>query len=170
MKPMIRRLTPLAITTLTILALVSVALTLPFPALAGGATRISGIGFFAGSDVCPDTEDLGADFAVGVTGDLEGCLYTFVETAVCSPSGTYVETGHELFVQDGGGGNTFGTTYRFEAKYQDCANLGGEIIGRCQHPIVAGSGTGDFAGVSGRLDFKDDIAAGNFPFIGYLRY
>lgn len=159
-----------AMTTLTVLVLVSVAVTLPFPALAAGATQISGIGFFASDEQCPDTAALGADFAVILTGDLEGCLYTFVETAVCSPSGAYRETGHELFVAEGSMDDTFGTTYRFEGKYQDCANLAGEIVGRCQHPIVKGSGTGDFAGVTGRLNFKDDIAAGNFPYRGHLRY
>jgi hypothetical protein len=101
-----------------------------------------------------------------MTGDLEGCLYTFVESAKCSPSGVYLETGTETFVGQGG---TFRTTYRFEAKYQDCANLAVEIHGRCQHPIIAGSGTGPFEGVTGRLDFKDDIEAGNFPYRGHLK-
>ena len=45
-----------------------------------------------------------------------------------------------------------------------------EIFGRCQHPIVAGSGTGVFEGVTGRLDFKDDIAAGNFPYRGHFKF
>jgi hypothetical protein len=104
-----------------------------------------------------------------MTGDLQGCLYVFVETAECSPSGTYRETGNEIFVgQYNGGAGTFRTTYKFEAKYQDCPNLVGEIVGRCQHPIIAGSGNGVFAGVTGRLDFKDDIEAGNFPYRGHL--
>ena len=97
-----------------------------------------------------------------MTGDLEGCLYVFVETAESSPSGTYRETGTELFVASGGAG-TFRTTYRFEGKYEDVANLAGEIFGRCQHVIVEGSGTGVFEGVTGRFDIKDDIEAGNFP-------
>ena len=165
-----RRLTSLTLTTLlAVVAFIGVVLTAPSPALAGGATQISGVGFFDEGDIC-DSGSVGADFALIMTGDLEGCLYTFVETSKSSPSGTYRETGTELFVGsylDGSG--TLETTYRFEAKYEDVANLAGEIFGRCQHPIVKGSGTGIFEGVTGRLDFKDDIEAGNFPYRGHLR-
>jgi hypothetical protein len=103
---------------------------------------------------------------------LEGCLYTFVGPHKSSPSGTYRETGTETFVGsylDKGSG-TFETTYRFEAKYEDVDNLVGEQFGRCQHSIVEGSGTGIFEGVTGRIDFKDDVEAGNFPYRGHLQY
>jgi hypothetical protein len=150
----------------TVAAMVVVS-TASSPALAGGATQISGVGFFDEDDFC-DSGSVGADFALIMTGDLDGCLYTFVETAESSPSGTYRETGRELFVNSEGAG-TFETTYRFEAKYEDVANLSGEIFGRCQHPIVEGSGKGIYEGVSGRLDFKDDVEAGTFPYAGHLR-
>jgi len=150
--------------------LLSVVLTNPSPTLAGGASQIAGIGFFADPGECTNSEGNGSDFAQKLTGDLEGCLYVFVETAECSPSGTYRVTGHEIFVGlYNGAAGTFRTTYKFGAKYQDCANLVGEIVGRCQHPIIASSGEGVFEGVSGRLDFKDDIKAGNFPYRGHLR-
>ena len=165
-----RQLTSLAVTAIKVVALISLALTVPFPALADGATQISGIGFFADTGECIDPEGEGADYALTMTGDLEGCHYVFVETASCSPSGTYLETGIEVFVGQGSGNDTFMTTYRFAAKYQDCANLVGEIIGRCQHPIIVGSGKGIYEGVTGRLDFKDDIEAGNFPYRGHLRW
>jgi hypothetical protein len=42
-------------------------------------------------------------------------------------------------------------------------NLSGEIFGRCQHPIVEGSGTGNYEGVGGQLFFKDDVESGTFP-------
>ena len=141
----------------------------PSPALAGGATQISGVGFYADEQTCDDPEGVGADYALILTGDLEGCLYAFVETAKSSPSGTYRETGTEVFVASDGSG-TFETTYRFEAKYEDVANLAGEIFGRCQHPIVEGSGTGIFEGVSGRLFFKDEVETGLFFYRGHLRY
>jgi hypothetical protein len=163
-----RRLTILTLTTLAIVAFISVASTAPFPALAGGATQISGVGFFDEDDLC-DSRSVDADFALIMTGDLEGCLYTFVETQERLPSGTYRETGTELFVASDGV-STFETTYRFEAKYEDVANLSGEIFGRCQHPIVEGSGTGIYEGVSGQLFFKDDVEAGNFPYRGHLRF
>jgi hypothetical protein len=163
-----RRLTILTLTTLAVVAFIGVVLTAPSPALAGGATQISGVGFFDEDDAC-DSGSVGADFALIMTGDLEGCLYTFVESAQSSPSGTYRETGRELFVASEGAG-TFETTYRVEAKYEDVDNLAGTIFGRCQHPIVEGSGTGIFEGVSGRFDIKDDVEAGTLPYTGHLRY
>jgi hypothetical protein len=159
---MIRRLTVLVAATLLALSLAAPA------ALAGGATQISGVAFLDEADTC-DSASVGANYALIMTGDLEGCLYTFVGPAVSSPSGTYRETGTELFVASGGA-DTFSTTYRFEAKYEDVANLSGEIFGRCQHPIVEGSGTGIYEGVSGILLFKDNVETGEFLYRGHLRY
>jgi hypothetical protein len=139
--------------------------------LTGGATQISGIGYYAGSGECNDPEGEGSDFGLIMTGDLEGCHYVFIETATCTAGGAYNETGTETFVglYNGAPGN-FETTYRFTAKYEDCPTLTGEIVGRCQHPIVAGSGEGVFEGVTGRLDFQDDIETGNFPYRGHFRW
>jgi hypothetical protein len=165
---MIRRLTVLVAATLLALILAAPA------ALAGGATQISGVGVFddpPADGVCNDPEGVGDDYALVLDGDLEGCLYTFVGPAVSSPSGTYRETGTELFVSsDPEEPGTFRTTYRFEAKYEDVDNLAGEIFGRCQHPIVEGSGTGDYEGVSGILLFKDEVESGTFLYRGHLRY
>ena len=138
------------------------------------ATQISGVGYFDGTDNC-NSASQGADFALIMTGDLEGCLYVFVEESECSPSGTYREVGRELFVGTYNGQyGEFETTYKFEARYEGCSSngtpLGAEIFGRCQHPIVEGSGTGVFEGVSGRIDFKDDIEAGNFPYRGHFSF
>ena len=144
----------------------------PSPAHAGGATQVSGVGFYADEATCDDPEGADDNYALILTGDLEGCLYAFVETAKSSPSGTYRETGREVFVASDGSG-TFETTYRFEAKYEDVNNPATEIFGRCQHPIVKGSGTGVFEGVTGILFFKDVLEAGNdpyFPYRGHLRY
>jgi hypothetical protein len=140
------------------------------PAGAAGATQISGIGYFAEAGECLDPEGAGSDFALNMTGDLNGCHYVFVESWSCTPAGTYIERGTETYVGGGGEGDsgTFSTTYQFTAKFEDCATLAGEIFGRCQHPVVAGSRTEDFEDVTGRLDFKDDIAAGNFPYRGHL--
>jgi hypothetical protein len=139
--------------------------------LTGGATQISGIGYYAGPSECNDPEGVGSTYDLTMTGDLEGCHYVFVETARCSAGGAYNETGTETFVGlYNGAPGTFETTYRFTAKYTDCANLVGEIVGRCQHPITAGSGEGVFQGVTGRLDFKDDIEMGNFPYRGHFRW
>src|SRR5215208_108817 len=165
---MIRRLTVLVAATLLALILAAPA------ALAGGATQISGVGVFDAPPpdaVCNDPEGVGDDYALVMTGDLEGCLYTFVGPAVSSPSGTYRETGTELFVSsDPEEPGTFRTTYRFDAKYEDVDKLAGEIFGRCQHPIVEGSGTGDYEGVSGILLFKDEVETGDSLYRGHLRY
>ena len=139
--------------------------------LTAGATQISGIGYYAGPSECNDPEGVGSTYDLTMTGDLEGCHYVFVETARCSAGGAYNETGTETFVGlYNGAPGSFETTYRFTAKYTDCANLVGEIVGRCQHPITAGSGEGVFEGVTGRLDFKDDIETGNFPYRGHFRW
>jgi hypothetical protein len=163
------RLNIFPFTALAVAACVGIVVAVPAPALAQGARQISGIGFFASGE-CADSEGQGSDFAITMTGDLQGCHYVFVATAECSPSGTYIETGTETFVGHyKGEAGTFDTTYKFEAKYEDCPNLLGEILGRCQHPITAGSGTGVFEGVTGRLDMKDDIEAGIFNYRGNLR-
>jgi hypothetical protein len=163
-----RRLTILTLATLALAAFIGmVSAAAPSPALAGGATQISGVAFFDEADAC-DSASVGADFALLMTGDLDGCLYTFVETAESSPSGTYRETGTELFVASEGAG-TFETTYRVEAKFEDVDNLAGTIFERCQHPIVEGSGTGIYKGVGGRLDFRNDVEAGDYPYKGHLR-
>ena len=138
-----------------------------------GATQISGVGFYATAAECDDAAGQGAAYAIKMTGDLEGCLYAFIDDFECSPSGTYREEGREYFVGTyNGQPGTFWTTYKFEAKYEDCDGgpLGAEIFGRCQHPIAEGSGTGVFNGVSGQINFKDDIEAGNFPYRGRLLY
>jgi hypothetical protein len=143
----------------------------PSPERAGGATQISGDARFDEADPPVCAPVMGYEYALVMHGDLEGCLYTHVETAESSPSGTYRETGEELFVGSWGDeSGTFATTYRFEAKYEDVANLSGEIFGRCQHPIVEGSGTGVFEGVSGILLFKDEVESGTFFYRGHLRY
>jgi len=166
-----QRLTILTLAALAVVALIGVVLTSPSPASAEGATQFSGIGSYAEPGECTDPEGQGSDYAVAMTGDLEGCSYAFIETAECSPGGAYLETGTETFVgRYSGEAGTFSTTYLFTAKYEDCPNLVGEIAGRCQHPIIAGSGKGVFEGVSGRFDMQDDVEVGNFPYRGHLRW
>lgn len=147
-----------------------------------GATQISGVGFFADTEVeCQDIpldpEGEGPHFALVMTGDLEGCMYVFVETAECSPSGTYRETGIETYYITGGafGEGYFETSYRATAKFDGCPlddPTVPEIHGRCQHPIIPGSGDGVFTGVLGRLDFKDDVSGEIFraPYRGHMRW
>jgi hypothetical protein len=143
-------------------------------AVSAGAKQISGVGFFDETDEC-NALSQGASYALKMTGGIVGCHFVFVDEFKCSPSGTYYEKGRELFVGTyNGETGRFWTTYNFEAKYEGCAVdgsfLGAEIFGRCQHPIVEGSGEGVFHGVTGRLDLRDDIEAGNYPYTGHLRW
>lgn len=146
---------------------------------ANGTTHISGIGYLDETGVCDaevyDADGDSPDFATLMTGDLEGCQYVFVDSWSCTPSGNYHEEGTEYYVVDGEyGSGTFRTTYFFRSKFEGCTPEGfpdgAEIHGFCQHPIVAGSGTGDYEGVTGRLHFKDDVDAGNFPYTGNLKW
>lgn len=108
---------------------------------------------------------------LAMTGSLTGCWYTKADpsTIKITPSGVYQERGEEVFFGSLNGGRTgsFTTTYHFEAKFD--LSTGAEIKGRCQHPIAAGSGTGGLAGAVGRVDFKDDIVTGDFPYRGHIR-
>lgn len=142
----------------------------------GGNVQVSGVGFYAvAEDNCNAAEGVGASYVIKMIGDLEGCHYAFIEEFGCQESGTYKERGREIFVGTyKGQPGTFETTYVFSGKYEGCnpdgTPLGAEIFGRCQHPIVEGSGTGVFAGVTGRLDFKDDVVLLEFPYRGHLKF
>jgi len=140
-----------------------------------GAKKISGIGYLDANDACGSAK-LGAVYALTMTGDLEGCLYVFIDEYSCN-NGDYVEKGRELFIGTyKGKSGTFRTNYDFQAKYEGCNSdgtyAGNEISGQCQHYIVEGSGTGDFVGVTGRIDFVDRVTANpiDYPYVGYLKF
>jgi hypothetical protein len=156
-------------------SLVSVAA----PAQAGGPPHAAG-GQVDGpasfdEEACPAPPEGFEDFTdypgLLLQGDLEGCLYTDVQETRGTPTdGVYVEMGQEVFVGtlNGGEPGTFTTTYRFQGKYA----AGAEVFGRCQHPIVDGSGTGGFEGATGRLDFKDLIEDSGVTYVyrGHIRF
>jgi len=140
-------------------ALVLAVLAMPASA---GTTQVSGSSVYNTECQVPagsPPNNTGDYPPLDLSGSLDGCWYTNILTSRQISSGVYLETGQELFVGslNGGAAGTFGTTYRFESKWDPDAATGTEIRGRCQHPIVAGSGTGGFAGATGRVDFKDII-------------
>ncbi|MDH3192905.1 MAG: DUF3224 domain-containing protein [Acidimicrobiia bacterium] len=140
------------------------------PSSADGATQVSGLGLpgAPGAAPCDDAEYADAHYAIGMVGDLEGCIYGYITDYRFHPSGTYQEYAEEIFVGSYGSlSGTFELTEFFTAKFDADGN---PVWGRCKHPIVTGSGTGDFAGLTGRLDFKDDIEAGSAPYKGHLRF
>jgi hypothetical protein len=119
--------------------------------------------------------DAGVIVSYTMTGGLIGCWYvdTFVLTGA-QPSGTIQASGTEHFVgclDLGGDGTcgvgdpagTFSTTFTFTAKYDAAGN---EIHGRCHHPII--SGTGGFAGVTGVIEFTDDVTTGTSDYTGTI--
>ena len=142
--------------TFVVALLASLLLALPAASAHAANHQLTGTASFNPScDPPPAGYNSYPGLAMG--GSLVGCWYTHIETARTTPGGVYLESGTELFVGrlDGGpAGSTFTTTYKFEAKLNAD---GAEVRGRCQHPIVSGSGTGGFAGATGRVDFKDII-------------
>ena len=145
----------------------SVLAVLAMPASAG-TTKVSGPGVFDTECLPPAGNppvNLGTYDPIDLSGNLDGCWYTYVSTSRTNPSGTYVEQGTELFVGclNGTVCGTFETTYTFTAKYD---TLGQEIHGRCHHPIVGG--TGGFAGAKGVINFKDDVVTGTFDYRGNI--
>jgi hypothetical protein len=146
----------------------SLLAVLAMPASAG-TTQMSGIGVFNTACQPPDGSppaDLGDYPPIELTGSLQGCWYTYVESAKFNRSGTYQETGTEIFVgcQNGTCG-TFETTYTFTGKYVD-DTFAEEIHGRCHHPIVRG--TGVFAGAKGLVNFKDDVVNLKLDYRGHI--
>jgi hypothetical protein len=139
--------------TFAVPMLASLLLALPAPAHAANH-QLTGTAFSDTS--CPKMPAYKSYSPLRMTGSLDGCWYTNIENASTTPGGVYLESGTELFVGqlDGGDAGTFTTTYKFEAKLNAD---GDEVRGRCQHRIVSGSGTGGFAGATGRVDFKDII-------------
>lgn len=130
------------------------------PAAAAGATVVSGAQS-APVATCAGQSSLGTFV---MSGDLVGCWYTDTADLVsASAGGTAVFAGTEHFTgcidadHNGSCGGsdptgTWHTTFTFTAKFD--AN-GGEIHGRCHHPIVSGSG--DFANASGVISFHDIV-------------
>ena len=138
--------------------LCSFMLVVPAPANAG-VTQLIGTASFNPEvgEPCPEPpSDYDSYDPLVMEGSLDGCWYTHIDSARTTPGGVYLESGRELFVGrvNGGPTGTFTTTYKFEAKLDD---TGAEIRGRCQHPIVEGSGRGGLAGATGRVNFKDII-------------
>jgi hypothetical protein len=112
-----------------------------------------------------------------MTGSLIGCWYTDIFIVVkYHPNGEYLAIGTEHFVgcldlaregkcarRDPHG--TLAFIAAFEGQV-DPTNPTKAISGQCQHPIL--SGTGDFQGATGRLEFKDNVATGTSAYQGHI--
>jgi hypothetical protein len=110
-----------------------------------------------------------------MAGSLIGCWYTDTfEQVKSSPNGEILAIGTEHFVgcidvnrdkrcshRDPQG--ILAIIYAFEGQFD---KNGKEIRGGCQHPIL--SGTGDFKGARGRLNFTDNVANGTSDYLGRI--
>jgi len=163
---------------LGVLAVLVIVLTIAVSAPASArSNQISGVGVFdVSGSTCSGPPSGYADFVsyppIVLSGSLQGCWYTKVDTFKDNgaPSGVYLESGREVFVGslNGGPEGVFTTTYKFESKWDPDVSTGSEVRGRCQHPLVAGSGTGGFTGATGRVDFKDIVADGSYIYRGHI--
>jgi hypothetical protein len=140
----------------------------------GGAITVRGDQLIAGSQNCPNAQP----DTYRMAGDLVGCWYTVtfdVVQANDNPGGHFKASGTEHFVgclntngnatcDAGEPSGSFDTTFTFTAKF---APTGDEIHGRCQHPIMGGSG--GFAGAGGVISFKDIPSEGRFPYHGNIQ-
>ena len=142
-------------------------LFVPPAGASNGYTQISGLGEFP-DGACTEDPQGPPDYIIALSGDLDGCVYGYVESfRFHEGGGTYQESALEIFIGSWGElEGSFQMQEFFTAKFTEDFT---QEFGRCQHPIIKGSGTGDFVGIEGRLDFKDDIEAGNAPYRGHLR-
>lgn len=161
MKRYVRRI----MTLLTAFATALVIVVIPTGAALAATTDVSGVANWA-----EECNGRTSDWTLVLEGDLSGCLYTSIETGEELPGGVYIETGTEIIVACTTVGEeeacgTFSTTYRF---YGVFADDGTQLFGKCHHPIVTGSGTGGFSGISGRLGFKDNVETGEAFYTGTI--
>lgn len=162
-----RKRMALVLVLLATAALLSIA----SPAMAAGSVQISGQTSAATCDAPPEGYEDFTDYAFAIDGDLVGCVYGQITIArFHEGSGTYQERANEVFTGYWNGQHgTVEMTENYTAKAgSDSAT--GLYFARCKHPIVAGTGTGVLEGVTGRLDFKDDVDAGTAEYKGHLRW
>lgn len=149
---------------------VATALVVVVATAMAGTTQVSGDSVYNVSCTPPASAgtapaNTGDYVPLDMAGSLDGCWYTYVSDAKVNPSGTYQETGTELFVGclNGTTCGKFTTTYTFTGKFTSSFE---EIHGRCQHSITGQ--TGGFAGMSGVILFKDDPANQIFYYRGNI--
>ncbi|MDH3247452.1 MAG: DUF3224 domain-containing protein [Acidimicrobiia bacterium] len=133
-------------------------------------TQISGVGIPGGpgDNGCDDAPKADPTYTIAMSGDLEGCIYGYELEAKVLDNGIFQTRDQEFFVGtwDGKTG-TWEMREHFTSKWDPTFTE--QKYGRCQHPIVDGSGTGDFEGITGRLDFKDDVDLGVANYRGHLK-
>ena len=161
-----KRWTRVAVSMIGLVAALAMA---PIGVGAAGAEQVAGGSAGAAPCTSPPA-GFDVDYVIPMTGSMEGCIYGQITSSRFHPSGTYQEEATEVFIgRYGDRVGTFQLTEFFTAKF-GADTFTGAFFGRCQHPIVVGSGTGGFEGVTGRIDFKDDVTNGTVSYTGHLRF
>jgi hypothetical protein len=149
-------------------ARVPLAIALALMMLAGGSAALAGGHkqrvFVSGNSTYSDCGLPGSDYALSMTGDLDGCLSSFIQDYKCkqlTDYDLYFEEGREVFVgKFSGKQGRFRTTYTFHGAYAKgfCQSFDPtlELGGGCTHPIKGASGV--FADAKGLIKFIDVIA------------
>jgi hypothetical protein len=120
--------------------------------------------FVSGNSTASDCGLPGSDYALSLSGDLEGCWSGFIQGYKCKELADYdlwLEKGREVFVGEfRGKQGRFRTTYTFEGAYAKgvCESLDFtlEVGGGCRHKVIGGSGV--FADAKGLIKYIDVIA------------
>ena len=177
-------------------AVVLIAIALASMMLAGGSAASAGGDkkpvFVSGNSTFSDCGLPESDYALSLTGDLEGCWSTFVQGYKCKALADYdlyFEEGREVFVgKYRGQQGRFRTTYTFEGAYAKgfCQSFDPtlEVGGGCNHKITGVSRV--FADAKGLIKFIDVIAGvtgdpttgefhagtggNNFPYYGRIDF
>jgi len=120
--------------------------------------------FVSGNSTASDCGIPGSDWAIALTGDLEGCWSAYIQDYSCTELqdyALYFEEGREVFVGKlRGKQGSFRTAYTVEAAYAKglCESLDftTEVAGFCKHRVIGGSHA--FTGAKGLITFLDVIA------------
>ncbi len=109
------------------------------------------------------------DYAFGLTGDITGCVYgNILSEEYNEETGEYQSRDHEYWhVSVAGLSGTWESNESFYALFDP--DTGAQISGGCEHPIIEGSGTGDFESVDGEIRFVDDVVNGTADYFGVVK-
>ncbi len=141
------------------------------PAGAGDSEReieVSGVGIPGGPEDY-GCDELPAHYVILMTGDIEGCIYGItLSDQYEEESGEYQSRDHETFI-----GTLDGLSGSWEMDEAYWAvfdtETGDQLSGRCEHPIIEGSGTGDFATADGELRFVDNVENHTAVYFGVVK-